>query len=67
MIDQILKEDQMDAPRIPSNVRPGKTPLAPDIHRPRGIFNKVMISPDEWRQVASIIDILQVSVFFSQI
>lgn len=62
VIDQILKEDQMEVPRR-SGHRAGETVLAPDLNRPRGIFNKVMISPDEWRQVRDIIEILQVRVF----
>lgn len=61
MIDQILKEDQMDPPRQGHQTRPGETPLPPDIYRPRGIFNKVMIAPDEWRQVRDLMEILEVN------
>lgn len=56
----------MDPPRQ-GNVtsRPGETPLPPDVHRPRGIFNKVMITPDEWRQVRDLMEILEVSPSFA--
>lgn len=51
----------MDPPRKSNQTtRPGETPLAADVHRPRGIFNKVMISPDEWRQVREVMELLEV-------
>lgn len=70
VIDQILKEDQMEVPRRAGSSRVGETPLPPDVHRPRGVFNKIMISPDEWRQVRDLINILQefesLTKFFEQ-
>lgn len=65
VIDQILKEDQMELPRRAGPSRVGEAPLPPDMHRPRGIFNKLMISPDEWRQVRDLIKILQVHLSLS--
>lgn len=58
----------MDPPRkgIRSS-RPGETPLPPDVYRPRGIFNKVMITPDEWRQVRDLMEILEVGSPFDSI
>lgn len=60
VIDHILKDDQMEPSR--RGHRAAETVLAPDIHRPRGIFNKVMISPDEWRRVRDLMEVLQVSL-----
>lgn len=58
----------MDPPRkgIQSR-RPGETPLPPDVCRARGIFNKVMITPDEWRQVRDLMEILEVGSSFDLI
>ncbi|KAH9823124.1 hypothetical protein DFH28DRAFT_880183, partial [Melampsora americana] len=70
VIDQILKEDQMELPCTAGTTWVGETPLPPGIYQTQGIFNKVMISPDEWQQVRYLIKILQefenLTKFFEQ-
>lgn len=59
----MLKDDQTEFAkgknRKQSNL--ALEPSNPDYNRPRGIFNKAYITPDQWKQVSKLIKVLRVS------
>lgn len=59
----MLKDDQKEPAKGKNRKQnhPTLAPSDPDECRPRGIFNKAYITPDQWKQVSKLIKILRVS------
>ena len=59
----MLKDDQLEVSKDKNKKKfsPSDQPSDPYENRPRGIFNKVLITPDQWKQINTLNKILWVS------